>query len=339
MPQDLPQDPLVSQAVPAYLRLRVEDGLAHNSLVKTEYECRLGLMAFLADLHMSEVSPAVAQQSLDRRAESGPAAALGMRTIASQLWRRLLAEGAYLGPNPWPHTRKPITEDRRFPITAHHAKAIDELCSEIFWERRPGVVTEIYGGLFAWWIRVPVRRAETQLVFEQLDFETGEIYYDRHSHKTGRKVGAKYVDGSAGIRLIHEVRKRAYHPRIVWPSARSKSGFIVDPMKAWKRVLERVGAPSHYRLHDIRHGFAAAAHEAGQDLKSIGGALCHRSINTTSRYVGVASRRRIRSAMEAGVKGLLGEAAGAARPAPPSTAREDHASQSGSKRRLNKANK
>jgi integrase len=72
----------------------------------------------------------------------------------------------------------------------------------------------------------------------------------------------------------------------VFPSrtSASKSGHIVEPGKAWKRIRARAGVLD-LRIHDLRHTLASWMVAQGkQNLPVVGKALNHRRIETTQRY-------------------------------------------------------
>jgi len=69
----------------------------------------------------------------------------------------------------------------------------------------------------------------------------------------------------------------------VFPSARSKTGHVVNPYKVWLDVLSRADL-DHARIHDLRHtmGTWMAGHAGALLTKQ---QLGHRHMSTTERYV------------------------------------------------------
>lgn len=61
------------------------------------------------------------------------------------------------------------------------------------------------------------------------------------------------------------------------------SGHLVEPKKAWARILERAGVEGA-RIHDLRHTLASWLVAQGYNLPLIGRALNHSQVATTARY-------------------------------------------------------
>lgn len=70
----------------------------------------------------------------------------------------------------------------------------------------------------------------------------------------------------------------------VFPSAKSATGHIVAPGKAWQKIRARAGVPD-VRIHDLRHTLASWMISQGkQNQPIVGKALNHRRIETTQKY-------------------------------------------------------
>lgn len=71
-----------------------------------------------------------------------------------------------------------------------------------------------------------------------------------------------------------------------------KTGMqLVNPQKAFKRILKRAGLPSHWRIHDLRHFAASVAINNGASLYDVQHMLGHASPNTTQRYAHLSTSR------------------------------------------------
>jgi integrase len=84
---------------------------------------------------------------------------------------------------------------------------------------------------------------------------------------------------------ILEQRKRRRSSVFVFPAIRKgKTGHFVEPKKGWKKLLERAGLPSDYRLHDIRRTMGSWQAITGSSTKIIGASLGHKSSQATEHY-------------------------------------------------------
>jgi len=61
------------------------------------------------------------------------------------------------------------------------------------------------------------------------------------------------------------------------------TGHLVEPKKAWKRVLERAGI-SNLRIHDLRRTLGSWQAKTGASLVIVGKSLNHKSPSTTAIY-------------------------------------------------------
>jgi integrase len=97
----------------------------------------------------------------------------------------------------------------------------------------------------------------------------------------------------------------------VFPGA-GKTGHLVEPKTAWKRILDRAGIQD-LRLHDLRRTFGAYQACAGTSLPIIGESLGHKSLAATQIYarlnldpVRASVTKAVQSMMlAAGAQGLL----------------------------------
>ena len=89
----------------------------------------------------------------------------------------------------------------------------------------------------------------------------------------------------------------------VFPSLTSKAGHLIDPKKAWKRILEKAQIQD-LRLHDIRRTLGSYQAITGASLPIIGKSLGHKSSQATQIYSRL-NNDPIRQSMEKAV-GLMG---------------------------------
>jgi integrase len=119
----------------------------------------------------------------------------------------------------------------------------------------------------------------------------------------GVKTGAKTIAlPRAALDLIRDLPRMDGCP-FIFPSLKTNRPFVNFGAQ-WKMVLERADI-GHWRIHDLRHGFASGAVEAGAHLHVIGNQLGHAKPQTTARYAHVGHDGR-RDLVEA-VADLLGE--------------------------------
>jgi integrase len=75
-----------------------------------------------------------------------------------------------------------------------------------------------------------------------------------------------------------------------------KSGCLVSPQKAWKKILDRAGL-KNLRIHDLRRTLASYQAIAGTSLLIIGKSLGHKSPQSTAIYARL-SNDPVRASME-----------------------------------------
>lgn len=64
---------------------------------------------------------------------------------------------------------------------------------------------------------------------------------------------------------------------------RGKSGHLVEPKRAWTRVLERAGIKDLW-IHDLRRSLGSWQAATGANLSIIGKTLAHKNVSTTAIY-------------------------------------------------------
>ena len=124
-------------------------------------------------------------------------------------------------------------------------------------------------GLKARWVHVDLER---------------RVWFVPHT-KAGR---SRYVQlNEATIALLAGLPSRATSEWL-FPSADPRRS-LVDPRKAFTRVLAAAGIEGHVRIHDIRHTHASLAVNAGQSLYTVQHLLHHANPQTTMRYAHIAN--------------------------------------------------
>ncbi|MEJ1372589.1 MAG: tyrosine-type recombinase/integrase [Candidatus Sedimenticola sp. (ex Thyasira tokunagai)] len=81
---------------------------------------------------------------------------------------------------------------------------------------------------------------------------------------------------------ILEARKADSDDEWVFPGT-GKTGHLVEPKKAWKRILDRAGI-ENLRIHDLRRSLGSWQAATGANLSIIGKTLAHKNVSTTAIY-------------------------------------------------------
>lgn len=98
------------------------------------------------------------------------------------------------------------------------------------------------------------------------------------------------------------LKRRCNNSPWVFPST-GVTGHLVEPKKAWKRILERAGV-SNLRIHDLRRTFGSWQAKTGASLTIIGKSLHHKSPSSTAIYTHLDSDP-IRESVERGTNSIL----------------------------------
>jgi len=91
------------------------------------------------------------------------------------------------------------------------------------------------------------------------------------------------------------------------------TGHLVEPRKAWERILKRAGI-ENLRIHDLRRSLGSWQAATGANLSIIGKSLGHTNVSTTAIYARL-NLDPVRAAMETATQAML-NAAGVAEKAP-----------------------
>ena len=129
------------------------------------------------------------------------------------------------------------------------------------------------------------------------------------------KTGAKNISlNDTALSILGEVEKVVGVPWVFPSRHRPKEG-TVGPMRedelreVWTSVRDKAGLGAKvvdgeeipaFRIHDLRHNFAAVAASLGKSLIEIGALLGHRQSRTTERYALLVEAARQRAADDVG---------------------------------------
>lgn len=139
---------------------------------------------------------------------------------------------------------------------------------------------KIYRDYFLLAILTGARRANLLAMrWDQINFDRAiwTIPYDETKTKENY-----HIPLVSEVLLILTQRKRNRVSEWVFPST-GKTGHLVEPKKAWKRILERAEL-TDLRIHDLRRSLGSWQAATGASLSIIGKSLGHKNINSTAIY-------------------------------------------------------
>ena len=105
---------------------------------------------------------------------------------------------------------------------------------------------------------------------------------------------------------VLKIRKERTKTPWVFPGF-GASGHLVEPKKAWHRILERADI-KNLRLHDLRRSLGSWQAATGASLSVIGKTLAHKNVNTTAIYARL-NLDPVRKAMDKATEAMLEAAA------------------------------
>lgn len=105
----------------------------------------------------------------------------------------------------------------------------------------------------------------------------------------------------SALQILH-IRRARIKTDWVFPS-HGVTGHLVEPKKAWKRILERAEIKD-LRLHDLRRSLGSWQAVTGASLPVIGKTLAHKHVNTTAIYARL-NLDPVRESMDKATKAML----------------------------------
>ena len=110
---------------------------------------------------------------------------------------------------------------------------------------------------------------------------------------------------SVVVEVLKERRERSASEWVF--ASHSRTGHLVEPKTAWRRLLDRAGL-SDLRPHDLRRTLGSFQAAAGASLPVIGKALGHKSQGATAVYARL-DLDPVRTAVDAATALILAAAA------------------------------
>jgi len=139
--------------------------------------------------------------------------------------------------------------------------------------------------------------------WENVDLDAATWYVPGHETKGGDPLVIVLPPPAV---TVLEARREARDDSSPWVFAskgRSKQGRVVDPRKAWARVIKRAGI-DNLRMHDLRRSLGSWQAAAGTSLAIIGKSLGHRDHKSTAVYARL-QLDPVRASVDAAVAGML----------------------------------
>lgn len=115
------------------------------------------------------------------------------------------------------------------------------------------------------------------------EMQWGQIHFDRAEWRIPTTKNGDPQTVTLGQEAIEILRAReGVDPVWVFPGS-GATGHLVEPKKAWKRILAQAGI-ADLRIHDLRRTLGSWQAKTGASLAIVGKSLNHKSVNTTAIY-------------------------------------------------------
>ncbi|MCH8188799.1 MAG: tyrosine-type recombinase/integrase [Proteobacteria bacterium] len=260
---------------------------------KAEYNFRTYLKP-LASRKLSEVTPEIIRQNPLRLARKrGKRTANIALTLLRTLFNRAYEWGHWLNENPTRGIRKYREQSRdRYLLPKEMGRFLETLREE------PDATIRDF---FLILLLTGVRKGNAlSMQWQDVDLETG--VWRIPDTKTGDPQTLPLAPQAIAVL---QVRSSNDNGPWVFPGT-GKSGHLVEPKKAWRKILDRAGIEGLW-IHDLRrtHGSWMAA--TGANLSVISRALGHKHLATTSIYARLGLDP-IRHAIEVATTAMLSDA-------------------------------
>lgn len=145
------------------------------------------------------------------------------------------------------------------------------------------------------------RRANVQAMrWDDLDLDRGAWRIPGSEAKAGETMVLPLV--APAVAILQTRHKASNGSPWVFPSF-GKSGHLVEPKSAWKRICTNAGL-SDVRIHDLRRSLGSWQAMGGASLPIIGKSLGHTQVKTTAIYARL-SMDPVRSSVESATAAIL----------------------------------
>ncbi|MGZ4978801.1 MAG: tyrosine-type recombinase/integrase [Methylobacter sp.] len=274
-----PNTPLKQQkAEPSLLEL-FEDFILHKRNKKGEHlstktlsEYQKSFVGYLepwAKSKLSKITPAEMSALHRKLGKDRPTTANRTMALVSSMFNFGIMERSYAVTNPADKIRKyPENERDRFLYPDELPRFFDALANEENPDMRDYFLLALLTGvrksniLAMRWDEINLTRAEWRIITKGNSAQT--------------------VTLSPEVITVLTERQQTVNSEWVFPGT-GKTGHLVEPKKAWKRLLDRAGL-SDLRIHDLRRTLGSWQAKTGASLLVIGKSLNHKSMQSTAIY-------------------------------------------------------
>jgi len=274
-----PNDPLKLQKTEPTLLELFEDFVIHRRNKKGEHlsaktvlEYRNSFNRYLepwAKRKLSKITAAEMSTLHMRLGKNRPTTANRTMALVSSLYNFAIMERSHALTNPAEKIKKyPENERDRFLQSDELPRFFDALAKEENSDMREYFLVALLTG---------VRRSNVLAMrWDEINLERGEWRIITKGNST------QIVALSPEVVAILNGRQQAADSEWVFPST-GKTGHLVEPKKAWQRLLDRAGL-SDLRIHDLRRTLGSWQAKTGASLLTIGKSLNHKSMQSTAIY-------------------------------------------------------
>src|SRR5262249_40899616 len=114
-----------------------------------------------------------------------------------------------------------------------------------------------------------------------VDWNNSRLIVPRDKMKNAKEF--KLPLSSQSLAILKGIREKAGASPFVFPTSKSHSGHMENPISAFRRVLKRAKI-ENMRVHDLRHTAASFYLEQGASIPEVAGLLGHKWYRTSERY-------------------------------------------------------
>ena len=277
------------QAFLVYLRdKRRRDGSEISEKTKRDYSDLVRLhLSRVRTVKLSEIDRAKVKAAHASITRKSPAQADKAVAVISAVYSHAREAEAYGGTNPAAGVKKnPSVQRDRFLNSSEIPR---------FFEALYGVANDASRDLILLALLTGARRANVAAM-RWADLHLDEGYWRIAKTKNGTPQDVTLSPLAVSVlqarakscpaeeaKILERCARRELHPiGFVFPSA-GKSGHILDPRKAWERLLVDASL-ADFRFHDLRRTLGSWQARTGASLPVIGKSLNHKTVQATQIY-------------------------------------------------------